>query len=357
MSTAAGFVWRLRLAPERAEAAFQLLDEALETLAAEAGAPALAVDLGLPQAACAEDEPLARLAITMTGAELTAETAQAIAAALFARLEAGLPAGALGREMPAPEPLAEQNWVRLSQAGLPAQLVGRWRVLTASEHAAFWPGRSALAVTASTAFGTGHHPTTRGVLMMLDALARRRRRLPPGPMLDLGCGSGLLALAMARTWKRPVWASDIDPAVRAVVAEHARRNQVALRAQAGRGRAPALALVIAPGLSHPALRRAGPFGLIVANILAGPLKALAPAITGSLARDGWLLLSGILAAEARSVIHRYRRFGLILRALWVEDGWVTMALARPGRGRPLPYRPRVKQRAADPDGPAPADAE
>ncbi|GIX16880.1 MAG: hypothetical protein KatS3mg119_1066 [Rhodothalassiaceae bacterium] len=357
MSTAAGFVWRLALAPDLAETAFLLLDEAVEALAAEPGAPALAVDLALPQAACAQDAPPARLAVTMTGADLTAETAHALAAALFAHLEAGLPAGALGGEMPVPEPLAEQDWVRLSQAGLPAQLVGRWRILTAPDHAGFWPGRTALAVTASTAFGTGHHPTTRGVLMMLDALARRRRRPALAPMLDLGCGSGLLGLAMAAVWKRALWASDIDPAVRAVVADHARRNRVALRTRAARGKGPALALVIAPGLHHPLLRRAAPFGLIVANILAGPLKALAPAIAGSLAPDGWLVMSGILEAEARGVIRRYRRFGLIARAVWIEDGWATMALARAGRGRPLPARPLVRRRGADPDAPAPADGQ
>ena len=351
MSGAGGFRWRLALPRDAAEAAFRALDEAVEMMAAEdGGMPAMAADLALPETGEDAGRAQALLTVTMTGEAVDAGTAAAVARRLFAWLEDTVAGEGLPAHCPAPEPLPARDWVRLSQSGLPAQLVGRFRILATSSHEDFWPGRQRLALTASTAFGTGHHATTRGALAMLDALARHLGRQRPVPMLDVGCGSGVLALAMTKLWKRAVWASDIDGAVRPVVAMHARRNGVALRPRAVRGQGPALACVIAAGLDHPVLRRAGPFRLIVANILAGPLKALAAAFSRQLAQDGWLLLSGILAGEARAVIGRYRRFGLVPVRLWRQEGWVTIALRHAACARrPLPPVGRLRQRAADPD--------
>ncbi len=357
MSGAAGFVWRLTLPRDAAEAAFLELDDAVETMAAEGGLPAVAIDLALPEAAADASRAQAVLTVTMTGETVETGTAEAVARRLFARLEETLSCGALPARCPPPEPLPERDWVRLSQSGLPAQLVGRFRIVVDAARKDLWPGRQTLRLTASTAFGTGHHPTTRGALAMLDALARHLGRRRPMPMLDVGCGSAVLALAMTKLWKRPVWASDIDAAVRPVVAAHAHRNGVALRARAVRGKGPALACLIAAGLDHPALRRAGPFRLIVANILAGPLKTLAPVFSRHLAPEGWLLLSGILADEARAVARRYRRFGLVPVRLWSQEGWMTIALRRASCARrPLPPAGRLRQRAADPDAHRPRRA-
>ncbi len=351
MSAVTGFRWRVRIERPSAEAAFAALDEAVDALAGQEEGPAIALDLVLPEEDRMADAAAAELAVTMTGASLNLQQVTELVTQLFTCLGAELPPGVLPRTCPAPEPLPERDWVRLSQAGLPAQLVGRFRILMDESHASFWPGRPALRLIASTAFGTGHHATTRGMLVMLDALARRLGRRAPTPMLDVGCGSGVLALAMTRLWKRPVWASDIDPDIMPVLAAHARRNGVALRPSARRGRGEAMACRIAPGLDDPCLRRAGPFRLIVANILAGPLKTLAPALARQLAPDGWLLLSGILADEAGSVINRYRRFGLVPVARWCRQGWVTLAFRRPARAyRPLPPAGLLRQRAADPDG-------
>ncbi len=354
----AAFVWELPLPGAQVEAALAALDGVMEACAGEPGMPAIAIAVTLPeddgrQAREGRARPL--LTATLTGADLDERTARLVCGRLFAALQTALGTAGLPAVNPPPRPLAPRDWVRLSQAGLPAQLVGRFRILTEDGQNAFWPGHRRLRLTASTAFGTGHHATTRGALAMLDALARRLGRRMPVPMLDMGCGSGVLALAMTKLWKHPVWASDIDGTIRPVVVAHARRNAVALRSRAIRRNGPALAVLIAPGLDHPCLRRAGPFRLIVANILAGPLKRLAPAFSRQLAQDGWLVLSGILAGEARSVMARYRRFGLVPVSLWQQAGWATIALRRAaGARRPLPPAGRLKPRAADPDArPAP----
>jgi len=352
------FVWELPLPFAYVEAALAALDPVVEECMVAPGMPAIAIAVVLPEDDGREgfqDGGRALLTATLTDPALDERIVQMVCERLFAALQASVGASGLPAANPPPRRLATCDWVRLSQAGLPAQLVGRFRILTEDGQEVFWPGHLRLRLTASTAFGTGHHATTRGALAMLDALARRLGRRRPAPMLDVGCGSGVLALAMTKLWKQPVWASDIDETVRPVVAAHAQRNAVALRSHARRGGGPALACLVAAGLDHPCLRRAGPFRLIVANILAGPLKMLAPAFARQLAQDGWLLLSGILASEARAVLGRYRRCGLVPVALWQQEGWATIALRRASCARrPLPPAGRLKRRAADPDAhPAP----
>ena len=153
--------------------------------------------------------------------------------------------------------------------------------------------------------------------MALDDLARRRR---PRSALDLGCGSGILAVAMARTWKVPVVAADIDPEAVRVARANLRRNGVT-----------ALAWVVASdGLRAAAIRRAGPFDLIVANLLAGPLIRLAGGIAGALAEGGTAVLSGLAEADRAGVGTAFRSHGLVLRRTLAVEGWHTLVLGRAG---------------------------
>lgn len=174
-------------------------------------------------------------------------------------------------------------------------------------------GPGGLLIEPGPAFGTGQHETTRGCLLALDELARRRRFARP---LDLGCGSGVLALAMARLWRAPVVASDIDPrAVRETLA-NARINHLR----------PWVRAVAAAGFAAPELRGRGRFDIIVANILAGPLVELAPDIRRALAPGGALVLSGLLRRQEREVRAAYRALGFRLRRRVTIGDWPTLVM-------------------------------
>jgi ribosomal protein L11 methyltransferase len=166
------------------------------------------------------------------------------------------------------------------------------------------------------AFGTGHHETTALCLSVLSDLARRRRYRR---VLDLGCGTGLLAIGAAKLWRRRVTASDIDIEAVAVTRENAGANGVA----------PLVRAVAADGLTHPALAARAPYDLIVANILAAPLTQLAPSIAGALARGGTAVLSGLLTWQENMVASFYRPQGLILRARHRDGPWSALVLERP----------------------------
>jgi ribosomal protein L11 methyltransferase len=140
-------------------------------------------------------------------------------------------------------------------------------------------------------------------------------------VLDIGCGTGVLAIAMARLWRSRILAADIDPVAVAVARDNARINHAASSIRA----------VIADGLTHHIVRAAAPFELIVANILAGPLTRLASAIAGSLAPSGFVLLSGLLRWQENLVLSYYRSNGLKLRALERDRNWSALLLERPER--------------------------
>jgi ribosomal protein L11 methyltransferase len=177
-------------------------------------------------------------------------------------------------------------------------------------------GRHAIRIDAGMAFGTGQHATTAGCLRALDMLARRR---PVRNPLDVGSGSGILAMAMAKAWPVRVLASDIDPEAVRVAAGNSRENGVGGRVRT----------VTASGLRHPAIRERAPFDLIAANILAKPLVALAADLTGALAPGGVLVLSGFLRRQEAGVFAAYRNRGMrLLRRLPVGE-WVTLALEKP----------------------------
>ena len=191
------------------------------------------------------------------------------------------------------EPLPDQDWIRLSQQGLPPVRAGRFFVFGAHDAGRVPHGVIPIKIEAGLAFGTGHHETTALCLEVLSGMARERSFRN---VLDLGTGTGLLAIGAVKLWKRPVLASDIDP----VAVEVARDNAVA------NGTGPLVRAVVADGMANPLLSRAAPYDLLIANILAGPLTRLAPEIIRSLAPGAVLLLSGLLNNQERLVTSFYR---------------------------------------------------
>jgi ribosomal protein L11 methyltransferase len=215
--------------------------------------------------------------------------------------------------------LPDIDWIRLSQEGLPPVRAGRFFVHGAHDAGQVPPGVIPIRIEAGLAFGTGHHETTALCLRVLSDLSKSRRF---ENVLDLGCGTGLLAIGAAKLWRRPVLASDIDAVAVAVTRENARAN----------GEAPLVRAVTADGLAHPALARRAPYDLVVANILAGPLTLLAPQIARALAPGAALILSGLLRWQENLVVSFYRPHGLILRKTRREGVWSALLLERPGAG-------------------------
>ena len=197
-----------------------------------------------------------------------------------------------GREITV-EPLPDQDWIKLSQEGLPPVRAGRFFVYGAHDAGIVPRGVIPIRIEAGLAFGTGHHETTALCLSVLSELARKRAFRN---VLDLGTGTGLLAIGAAKLWKRRVLASDIDP----VAVEVAHDNAVA------NDTGPLVRAVVADGLANPVLSRAAPYDLLIANILASPLTRLAPDIIRVLAPGAMLVLSGLLTNQEKLVTSFYR---------------------------------------------------
>jgi len=212
--------------------------------------------------------------------------------------------------------IQNRDWVSDSLRDLPPVRAGRFVV--AGQHALSQAPRSAirLHIEAGQAFGTGHHQTTTGCLLALDTLARRTRRRR---VLDLGCGSGVLAMAAAKLWRRQVYASDIDPVAVRVARENAVRN----------GLGALVRPVTAAGLNHPAIADAAPYDLIMANILARPLIALAAPVARYIAPGGYIVLSGLLHSQEAAVRSAYATKGLYLARRFVRGEWPTLLLRKP----------------------------
>ncbi|HUO98815.1 MAG TPA: 50S ribosomal protein L11 methyltransferase [Rhizomicrobium sp.] len=211
--------------------------------------------------------------------------------------------------------LPDTDWIKLSQEGLPPVRAGRFFVYGAHDAGKVPPGVIPIRIEAGMAFGTGHHETTALCLAALSDLAKARRHRN---VLDLGCGTGLLAIGAAKLWRRHVTASDIDPIAVEITRENARAN----------GEGPRVAVFMADGPTHPALLAAAPFDLILANILAGPLTRLAPAIARVLAPGGTLVLSGLLAWQENLVLGFYRPHGLVLRRTRRDGSWCALVLRK-----------------------------
>jgi ribosomal protein L11 methyltransferase len=232
--------------------------------------------------------------------------------AVFARIGLWLDA----ETPPSLESVPDENWVAISQAALPPVAAGRFLVHGGHDRDAVGRRRLAIEIDAGEAFGTAHHATTQGCLAAIDRLARISS---PRTVLDLGCGSGLLAIASARHWPAArIVASDIDP----VAVEVAAAN-VALNGARGRIR-----MVTAKGLDHPRLRDLQPYDLVVANILAGPLIGLAPRLSRAVRPGGFLVLSGLLGEQAREVFGTYAMAGFRLKEKRVPHNWATLVLNR-----------------------------
>ncbi|CAN5795302.1 50S ribosomal protein L11 methyltransferase [soil metagenome] len=241
-------------------------------------------------------------------------------AATIAAIRALVPSAA--RSKAQAERVIEQDWITLSQAGIEPVHAGRFYVHTDANRGTPPPGTHAFRIEASRAFGTGQHETTSGCLATLDALKWHGAVFRN--IADIGTGTGLLAFAAMHLWPRAyATASDIDPASIDVTAENADLNGVAL----GRGMGQ-LALAVASGLDHPLIARRAPYDLIVANILAGPLIALAPAIGAALAPGGTLVLAGLLEGQAKTVARAYRREGLWLAGRTMLGEWPTLRLRK-----------------------------
>jgi ribosomal protein L11 methyltransferase len=207
----------------------------------------------------------------------------------------------------------DANWVAVSQAALPPVAVGPFLVHGSHDRQAALRRRWAIEIDANEAFGTAHHASTRGCLL---AIARLARTAPYRRVLDLGCGSGILAFAAARAVPgASVMASDTDPRAIAVARTNARINRLERR----------IGFVIADGLSHPRLRR-GNFDLVLANILADPLIGLAPRLALSIRPGGRAVLSGLLANEADKVTAAYVAAGFARVARTTREGWTTLLL-------------------------------
>ncbi|HZP77255.1 MAG TPA: 50S ribosomal protein L11 methyltransferase [Pseudolabrys sp.] len=214
------------------------------------------------------------------------------------------------------ETLVDRDWVRESLAGLPPVAAGRFVVHGAHDRARVAPNRIGIEIEAALAFGTGHHGTTRGCLLGLDALAKPAAR--PRKVLDIGTGTGVLAIAAARALNARVLASDIDPRAVAAARENARRNRAAAR----------IDLICAAGATARAVTSRAPFDLIFANILLGPLKALARPIARLAAPGARVVLSGLLAAQAGNALAAYRAQGLVLVRRIPLDEWMTLVLRK-----------------------------
>jgi ribosomal protein L11 methyltransferase len=218
-------------------------------------------------------------------------------------------------------PVGTRDWLAQVRAGLAPVEAGRFTVFGSHDRARVAPNRIGLEIEAALAFGTGHHATTRGCLLALDGLARAGRRHLR--VADIGTGTGVLAMAAARLWRPRVLAADVDPTATAT----ARMNLAANRAAAG------VRALTAPGFRHPALHAGAPYDLVLANILAAPLRRLAPEVARHMAGGGILVLSGLLDRQAAGVLAVYGGWGFRRRRAIRLDGWTTLVLERE-RGRP-----------------------
>ena len=235
----------------------------------------------------------------------------------------------VNRHGPAPahtiERLPDEDWVTLSQQGLEPIHAGRFCVHTPG----FAPDPNAkirsFCIPASRAFGTGHHATTAGCLAMLSQM--RAEGSVVRNLADIGTGTGLLAFAGLHLWPRALaTASDIDAACAAVVLHNADANGIALGGGPGQ-----LTMAIADGMDDPLLAARGPYDLIIANILAGPLIELAPHFARALVPGGSLLLAGLLEVQEPAVRAACRRAGLRLARRAVHGDWSVLWLRkRPG---------------------------
>ncbi|HEY9009460.1 MAG TPA: 50S ribosomal protein L11 methyltransferase, partial [Devosia sp.] len=209
----------------------------------------------------------------------------------------------------------EVNWVARSLEGLQPVVAGGFFIHGSHDADKVPAGMQAIRIDAAQAFGTGHHETTTGCLEAIDRVLKRKR--PKNP-IDVGTGTGVLAIALAKRLRIPVIASDIDPIAVETTRENARDNGVGKLVEA----------IEATGLDHSKIIAKAPFDLVVANILAGPLVELAPDVNRLVAKGSSIILSGILLKQAPRVVAAYSRLGMVVRFKIMKKEWATLALEK-----------------------------
>jgi len=212
-------------------------------------------------------------------------------------------------------PLPNRDWVALSLEGLPPVTAGRFVVSGSHDIRGHKPGKTHILIEAGPAFGTGHHGTTLGCRLAYEHILRTKR---PKTLLDIGTGTGELAIAAAKTGAKRAIGTEVDPESVAVARENARKNAVGPRFQVYHTR----------GTTNALIQRSAPYDLVFANILARPLVKLAPRISPLIGRDGHLLLPGLLTHQEPCVRAAYIGRGLNLIKRIRQDGWSTLVLRR-----------------------------
>jgi ribosomal protein L11 methyltransferase len=219
------------------------------------------------------------------------------------------------------EQVEQKDWVAASLEGLKPVEAGRFFVHGQHDRGKVRANHIRIEIEAALAFGTGHHGTTRGCLLALDFIAKQPGK--PRRILDVGTGTGVLAIAAARAWKMRVLASDIDPLAVKVARENAYANEVGSTVE----------MIHAAGLNAHRFRQRGPYDLVLANILLGPLVRLAPLMRPLLAPNARVVLSGLLDSHAHTALMAYRAQGLMLEKRIRLEGWTTLILRRPALPR------------------------
>jgi ribosomal protein L11 methyltransferase len=208
-----------------------------------------------------------------------------------------------------------RDWVANSLAGLKPVRAGRFLVHGGHDRARVGANDVAIEIEAGLAFGTGHHGTSRGCLIHFDRLLKLRR---PKRVLDVGCGAGVLAIAAAKVLRRKIWLGDIDPVAVAVANANARLNGVGALCRA----------VVSRGVENERLREGEPYDLVFANILAKPLRLLAPSLAAVMSADGEAIVSGLLLADVAGVLASWRAQGFHLADRLDLEGWASLRLRR-----------------------------
>ncbi len=204
----------------------------------------------------------------------------------------------------------EKDWVSENQRSFPPLEIGSFYLYGGHIKTPIPTDKLALKIDAGLAFGTGSHETTSGCLLALQELAKKEKI---ESALDLGCGTGILAFAIAKLWRCPVWGSDNDPDAIVVARQNAAENHIDnCHFQLSQGFA---------DITSPQK-----FDLITANILANPLIELAPAMANHISPKGWVILSGILSSQAEEVLNAYRKVGFILKDKLNLEEWSVLVL-------------------------------
>jgi len=229
-----------------------------------------------------------------------------------------LAASSLGVAEPALEvgKVPECDWLSASTAAFPPLRAGRFYIHGDHIAGPFPPGAIRVLVNAATAFGSGHHASTLGCLQALDGLTHRIKSV--NRALDMGAGTAILAIAMAKAWHAPVIAADIDPVAVKVSRFNAQRNGVT----------PLVRAVLSEGCGQRDVLREGPYDLITANILARPLAAMSADLSSLLAPGGHLILAGFLRHHEQMVLSPYRMHGLRLVKRYRLAPWTTLVLRK-----------------------------